>query len=192
MSSSSTPNVADTILTNLSEYRSQADANLEWIKQEMSPYFLNLNKEEVKALTLLTMSLDKLESLEKVTLVDREFRLMIAQLSSLGSIYKTIHDLPPKPISYAEITTSFNPMPDIGVNLEVIRCDFKEPDEANDSSEGQETLSSAAREEFVNNIKAEYPDFSQERIDGIIDVFISSNLHRDWRAKGIHLERDQW
>ncbi len=62
MSSSSSQPVADTILTNLSSYRSQADANLEWIKKEMSPYFLNLNKEEVEALTLLTMSLDKLEN----------------------------------------------------------------------------------------------------------------------------------
>ncbi len=176
MSSSNTQNVADTILSNISSYRSQADANLEWIKQEMSPYFLNLNKEEVKALTLLTMSLDKLESLEKVTLVDRESRLMIAQLSSLGSIYRTIDDLPPKPLSYAEITTSFNPLPDLDVALEVIRCDFKESDEENDSNERQEALANSTREEIAGHIKAEYPDFSQERIDGIIDVFTTSNL----------------
>ena len=70
--SSSNVSVADSILNNLTEYRSQADSNLDWIKREMSPYFLNLNKDEVEALTLLTISLDKLESLEKVTLVDRE------------------------------------------------------------------------------------------------------------------------
>ena len=153
MSSSNTQNVADTILTNLSAYRSQADANLEWIKQEMSPYFLNLNKEEVKALTLLTISLDKLETLEKVTLVDRKSRLMIAQLSSSGSIYKTIYDLPRKPLSYAEITTSFNPLPNSDVALEVIRCDFKQSDDANEPNEGQETLDSATREEIFGHIK---------------------------------------
>ena len=176
MSSSSTQPVADTILTNLSAYRSQADANLEWIKKEMSPYFLNLNKEEVEALTLLTMSLDKLELLKKITLIDRESRLMIAQLSSKGSIYRTVHDLPDKPLSYAEITTSFNPLPGTDVSLEVIRCDFKQLDEVNDTKQDGETLQSSTREELASQIKKEYPKFSQKRIDGTIDVFTSSNL----------------
>ena len=113
--SSSTDSVADSILQNLTKYRSQADANLDWIKQEMSPYFLNLNREEVEALTLLTMSLDKLESLEKVTLVDREERLVIAQLSTTASLHKTIQGLPDKPLSYAEITTSSSELPSINV-----------------------------------------------------------------------------
>ena len=175
MSSSSTQPVADTILTNLSSYRSQADANLEWIKQEMSPYFLNLNKEEVEALTLLTMSLDKLESLEKITLVDRESRLMIAQLSTKGSIYRTIHNLPVKPLSYAEITTSFNPLPDSELALEVIRYDYQQLDEDNDAKQEQEALQSSTRKEIAGYVQKDYPDFSQERINDVIDVIYSSN-----------------
>ena len=70
--SSSSASVVNSIQQNLTEYRSQANVNLDWIQREMSPYFLNLNKDEIDALTLLTMSLDKLESLEKITLVDRE------------------------------------------------------------------------------------------------------------------------
>jgi len=165
--------VADSILTNLNAYRSQADANLDWIKQEMSPYFLNLNKQEVEALTLLTMSLDKLESLEKITLVDREERLMIAQLSTTGSIYRTIHDLPDIPLSYAEITTSFNPLPDSDVALEVLRCDFKL---ANKPGNTAESLSAALRAEIASHVKKDFPDFSDERIDGVISVFSASNL----------------
>ena len=87
--SSSSASVVNSIQQNLTEYRSQADVNLEWIQQEMSPYFLNLNKDEIDALTLLTMSLDKLGSLEKITLVDREEVLIIAQLSTTGSLYRT-------------------------------------------------------------------------------------------------------
>ena len=87
--SSSSASVVNSIQQNLTEYRSQANVNLEWIQQEMSPYFLNLNKDEIDALTLLTMSLDKLGSLEKITLVDREEVLIIAQLSTTGSLYRT-------------------------------------------------------------------------------------------------------
>ena len=175
MSSSSTQPVADTILTNLSVYRSQADANLEWIKKEMSPYFLNLNKEEVEALTLLTISLDKLESLEKITLIDRVSRLMIAQLSSKGSIYRTIHDLPEKPLSYAEITTSFNPLPDSDLALEVIRCDFMQLDDDDDSKQKQGPLENSIRKEIADVIQKDYPNFSKQRIDGVIDVIYTSN-----------------
>ena len=80
--------VADTILGNLNDYQTQADLNLDWIKEEMSPYFLELNKDEVEALTLLAVSLDKLEILKKITLVDRTERLIIAQQSTPGSIYR--------------------------------------------------------------------------------------------------------
>lgn len=168
--------VADSILDNLTAYRSQADANLEWIKQEMSPYFLNLNKHEVEALTLLTISLDKLETLEKITLVDREERLIIAQLSKTGSIYRTIQELPDKPLSYAEITTSFNPLPDNEQALEVLRCDFKLLNESSSSQAGQVSLSAAVRDEIAAYVQKDFPDFSQKRIDNVISVFTTSNM----------------
>jgi len=175
MSPSST-SVADSILANLTEYRSQADTNLAWIKQEMSPYFLNLNKDEVEALTLLTLSLDKLAALEKITLVDREERLMIAQLSTTGSIYRTIQDLPDKALCYAEITTSFNPMTGSDQSLEVLRCDYKLLDELGDRGKGQESLPIAIRDEIVSYVKKDFPDFTEERIDGVISVFCKSNM----------------
>ena len=168
--------VTDSILANLNTYRSQADPNLDWIKQEMSPYFLNLNKEEVDALTLLTISLDKLKSLEKITLLDRDERLMIAQLSTPGSIYRTIHDLPDKPLSYAEITTSFNPLRNSEHFLEVLRCDFRIADSQNEPSDNQASVPIATQEEIAAFVRQDYPDFSEERLNGVMSVFSNSNL----------------
>jgi len=168
--------VADSILANLNEYRAQADTNLDWIKREMSPYFLNLNKDEVEALTLLTISLDKLESLEKITLVDRAERLMIAQLSTTGSIYRTIHDLPDKPLSYAEITTSFSPMPNIGIALELLRCDFKLSHESSSVQSEPASLPVSVRNEIVSFLKQDFPNFSEQRIEGVMSVFCTSNM----------------
>ncbi len=168
--------VADSIFTNLTEYRSQADANLEWIKQEMSPYFLNLNKDEVEALTLLTMSLDKLESLEKMTLLDREERLMIAQLSTTGSIYRTVQDLPDKPLSYAEITTSYGPLPNSKIALEVLRCDYQSAVVTGKSDAIQAALPDGIRDEIAAHLQSYFPDYDDERIGGVISVFSSSNL----------------
>lgn len=175
MSLSST-SVADSIRTNLTEYRTQADANLAWITQEMSPYFLNLNKQEVDALTLLTMSLDKLESLEKISLVDRDDRLMIAQISTTGSIYRTTQDLPDKPLSYAEITTSFNPLSNSERFLEVLRCDFKLPEATSEVENSSESLPATVKDDIVAYVKKDFPEFSDERIDGVISVFCTSNV----------------
>lgn len=172
----SSNSVATVILSNLAEYRTKADANLDWIKQEMSPYFLNLNKDEIQALTLLTICLDKLLSLEKVTLVDREERLIIAQLSVTGSIYRTIQELADKPLSYAEITTSFNPLPDSDVSLEVVRCDFKRLGEATGAEQKPAELPPELRDEITTHLKNDYPDFSDKRINGIVSVFTSSNM----------------
>jgi len=173
---STSNSVADSILSNLTDYRSQADANLAWIKQEMSPYFLNLNKDELAALTLLTMSLDKLEQLKKVTLVDREERLMIAQVSDSGSVYRTIHDLAAKPLQYAEITTSFNPLTDSDVSLEVIRCDYKTLPSADASETDQGSLPADVVNEIAAHVKKDFTDINQERLDDVMSVFSTSNL----------------
>lgn len=172
----SNPAVADSILSNLNVYRTQAEANLEWITQEMSPYFLNLNREEVEALTLLTLSLDKLENLEKLTLVDRPERLMIAQVSTTGSIYRTVHDLPEKALSYAEITTSFNALPDTDKALEVLRCDFKLPTTEVRDGDSEKILTSERRQEISTYVKRDFPEVDDKRIDDVIDVFITSNI----------------
>ena len=174
--SSSSASVVNSIQQNLTEYRSQADVNLEWIQQEMSPYFLNLNKDEIDALTLLTMSLDKLGSLEKITLVDREEVLIVAQLSTTGSLYRTIHDLPDKSLRYAEITTSFNPLPDFNIELEVIRCDFDVSGKPVNPEAEETTIPAAVRDEIAVHVKKDFPDISEERIDGVMAVFGSSNM----------------
>ncbi len=168
--------VPDAIVKNLSDYRQKADANLDWIRAEMSPYFLNLNKEELDALTLLTISLDKLEALEKITLVDRDERLIIAQLSTSGSIYRTIDDLPDKPLSYAEITTSFNTLPDCDRSLEVLRCDFSLTSNADESPSTLESLPLDLRNEIVAFLRLDYPEFEEQRIEDILSVFVTSNL----------------
>lgn len=174
MTNSNKP-VAESILANLDNYRAQADANLDWIKQEMSPYFLNLNKDELEALTLLTISMDKLESLEKIVLVDRTERLIIAQLSTEGSIYRTTNELKDKALSYAEFTTSFNPMAGSEHNLEVLRFDFNLEQEAASVEMNDPVLTSVIRDEIINHVRNDFPDLSDDRLYSVLSVFETSN-----------------
>ncbi len=168
------PTVAQAISSTLTNYSATSESNLEWIQKEMSPYFLNLNKGETDALALLTVSLDKLATFQKLTLVNREERLMIAQISETGSIYHTIQELSDKPLSYAEITTSFNPLPNSEHALEVIRCDFKDLAETV-SPDSVTPVSDALREEIKSHLIASLPDFDQSRFEGLLNCFNTSN-----------------
>jgi len=168
--------VAESILANLVAYKDQADVNLEWIKQEMSPYFLNLNKDELEALTLLTISLDKLKSLEKIVLVDRAERLIIAQLSNDGSIYRTMNELRDKPLSYAETTQSFNPITGTEHNLEVLRCDFQVEQNTTNTESEESEIPPALREEILGHVRKDFPDLDNDRLNSVLSVFESSNL----------------
>lgn len=174
MTKENTP-VAESILANLTAYRAQADVNLEWIQKEMSPYFLNLNKDELEALTLLTLSMDKLESIEKIVLVDRAERLIIAQLSSEGSIYRTISELRDKPLSYAEFTQSFNPMIGSDQNLEVLRCDFQSLTDTPNSESISKQIPKALRDEILRHVRKDFPELSDERLQSVLSVFEDSN-----------------
>ncbi len=172
--SSSTDSVADTIQSTLNDFQTQAEQNLAWIQSEMSPYFLNLNKEEVDALTLLTLSLHKMETLERITLLDRESRLMIAQLSSEGSVYRTLSELPEKPLQYAEITTSFNSLPGSDHAMETLRCDFQVTEDEGTTGKAVVSVPDALRSEIFKHVKQGLPDIAEKRIHGAIDVFIDS------------------
>jgi len=180
----SNAHVADSILTSLTEFRTQAETNLEWIEQEMSPYFLNLNKDEIEALTLLAMSLDKLKLLEKVTLLDREERLMIAQLSTRGSIYRTIHSLTDKPLGYAEITTSYSPLPGCEHALEVLRFDFNLVDESKGSIGSDDAIAplSVFTTSNMNYVLTSPP----VRVARVMRTYISTQIN-----SGIHLNVEQ-
>lgn len=166
--------VADTIQAKLVDYQTQADKNLVWIQQQMSPYFLNLNRAEIDALALLTVSLDKLHRLERITLLDRPERLMIAQLSSEGSIHRTMGELPEKPLQYAEITTSFGPLPGSTYPLETLRCDFQCTAEPIQLEEASAVLPDNVRQEILEYVKRDSKLISQHRLEGVLDVFTSS------------------
>ncbi len=175
MNIASNDQVAETISTKLTEYNQQVDTNLNWLKDNMSPYFLNLNKMEPDALSVLTLSLDKLEQFERITLINRDSRLMLAQVSYTGSIYDALQDLPEKPLLYAEITTSFQPLPDSENDLEVIRCDFDTREGLAVNEKQLKTIDQGLHNDIAKLLQERMPDFDMQRFDEVLAIFVSSD-----------------
>ncbi len=175
MTIASNDQVAKTISTKLTEYNQQVDNNLTWLKENMSPFFLNLNKMEPDALSMLTLSLDKLGQFERITLINRDSRLMMAQVSYTGSVYDALQDFPEKPLLYAEITTSFKPLPNSDSALEVIRCDFDTRENLTVDEQELQAIDVTTRDEIAQLLKGRMPDFDMERFDDLLAIFASSN-----------------
>ncbi len=166
--------VASDISSKLVHYSEQGDQNLNWLKSEMSPYFLSLNKEEMDALSLLTLSLDKLDTFERLSLINREERTMLAQISTTGSIYRALHDLPEKHLSYAEITTSFSPLPSSEHALEVLRCDFDEGEIVIDPDKAPK-LPKKVSDDILKHLTKRLPDYDEARLVKLLSIFSASN-----------------
>ncbi|PID45387.1 MAG: amino acid dehydrogenase [Proteobacteria bacterium] len=121
--------IAEQLSNKIALSTQQLADNISWLEHSMSPYFLRLNQDQQDALSLLALSLGDMEKFNRLTLVDRPECLMLAQVDEKGSLYHTLHDLPLRNISYLEITTSFDPLPNSNEYLEVMRCDFNTSDE---------------------------------------------------------------
>jgi hypothetical protein len=112
------------IESRLLDQSRKTSENLEWLHNNMHPYFFITMKEEVEAIIHLAERLPDVASEKEVVLVNQEKKQMIARLDVPGSIYDTLKTLREREISYAEMSHSYNPIPHVGKYLEIQRYEF--------------------------------------------------------------------
>ncbi len=173
------PSNADQITQQLfaaaSESHNQLAANIQWLQTEMSPYFLQLNQDETAALSLLALNLHNIEASERITLVDRKERLMLAQIDAKGSKYKTLNKLPLRNISYLEVTTSFTSLPQSNKSLEVMRCDFNLSVDGTPAPAATAEIPSALSQKVITGMQTFDPQFDLTKVPGLLETLWRSN-----------------
>src|SRR4030042_1233653 len=112
------------IESRLRDQSRKTSENLEWLHNNMHPYFFITMKEEVEAIIHLAERLPDVASEKEVVLVNQEKKQMIARLDVPGSIYDTLKTLHQREISYAEMSHSYTPIPEVGKYLEFQRYEF--------------------------------------------------------------------
>lgn len=98
--------------------------NLEWLKQQMHPYFFITNTDQSGALANLATGLHQLTEDKRLVLTDRNDLTILAQTKAPGSLYQALRDAPERDISYLQINTSYAPIPQTDKKLEVLRFSF--------------------------------------------------------------------
>lgn len=151
--------VLDAVANRIKLDQQKLEQNLAWLQAEMHRYFFSFNKDDTEALTLLAVNLHRLADFQRLNLVSREERSMIAQLSTSGSLYRALRDLGEKNTSYAEITTSTAPLPGSDEKLEVLRFDYGQMEDRQHALSGGNVPPEPITEKITKTMASQYPDF---------------------------------
>ena len=152
------------------------DDNLEWLIKQMHPLFFTLNQAEVEALSILTSSLHHMDYHKRLLLIDTPKLVMLAQIDTPGSLYKTLQELPVRPISYAELTTSLSALPNSKNHLEVLRFDYVRKQES-EVLELLETIKTptSVYDAVSEQLEFSFPDFEQDQTPHLLKLLVINN-----------------
>ena len=167
--------VLDAVTKRIGLDQQKLEQNLTWLQTEMHRYFFSFNKDDTEALTLLAVNLHRLSDFQRLNLVNRNERSMIAQLSTSGSLYRALRDLGEKNTSYAEITTSMAPLPGAAEQLEVLRFDYGQIEDGQNTLSGDNVLPESIAATISKTVAALYPDFDHGSVSDLLAMLWRNN-----------------
>ncbi len=180
------------IETTVSRNHAQVEANLAWLRRHLHPYFFLVNQDEVEAVANLAAGLSGLERNRRITLADRNDLLILAQVGVTDSLLGTLRELPEREIAYAQVTTSYGPIPGTDRPLEVLRFNFGLcPDEAIAAAKPVR-IDDTLRTEVAVALQRDYPRFEAHRLDGLLQLLSLNNPDYVRTSPGERIARILW
>jgi glutamate dehydrogenase len=149
--------------------------NLGWLFANMHPYFFVTMKQEDEAIVLLASRLHDVAGERKITLIDQDKKLIVARLDMPGSIYDTLKGLREREISYAEMSHSYNPVPGLGKDLEIMRFEFDRKNLEEITQAGKVSIPLKIRESVLSVMKRLYPAFEFGEFDSLLKLLWLNN-----------------
>jgi glutamate dehydrogenase len=154
----------------------KASENLNWLFANMHPYFFITMKDEAEAIISLAAKLHHIAKERKITLADREKKLIVARVDVPGSLYDTLKTLQEREISYAEMSHSYNPIPGEGRALEIQRFEFdRKSYDADVFSAGRVSIPLKIRRSVYDMMRQLYPEFDFSQFDAVLRLLWLNN-----------------
>ena len=150
--------------------------NLDWLIQNMPPYFFITMKEEKNALLNLAWGMEALGSQQQNRLVldDRSGKLIMAMLDRPGSVNDTLKSLRHRPIAYAEINHSLHKLPLADCHLEIQRFEFGKTNGGN-ADIAKSKLPAGLKKSVSHVLKARYSDFDYDNLPRLLNLMWLNN-----------------
>ncbi len=161
--------------TLLRTYHEQSRRNLDWLRDHMHPYFFITMKDETDALVQLASGLQGLSHSRRLILTDQDKKLILACLNLPGTVYGSFRDLSDREISYAEITHSYDPIPELGRELEIQRFEFDPRPHAEIAAAPTPSVPRALRNGVARAMRRMYPGFDFGELDRVLGLLWLNN-----------------
>ncbi|TNF47414.1 amino acid dehydrogenase [bacterium] len=149
----------------MGESLNRGEQNLQWLRENMHPYFFITMREEIDALATLASGLQKLAKDRRLILADRDKVLILACLDRPGSLYDTLRRIKEREISYTEIVHSFRSHPDFPLDLEIQKYEFDRKDHSEIAQAKKVAIPPGIREGVLAEMKLHYPNYGFDRFD---------------------------
>ena len=151
--------------------------NLDWLIQNMPPYFFITMKEEKTALMNLAWGMTALSGQQQNRLVldDRPGKLIMAMLDRPGSVNDTLNSLRHRPIAYAEINHSLNKLPEAGCHLEIQRFEFGAHKGREAADKTAAKLPPGLRKSVMQVLRNRYSDFDAAELPRLLKLMWLNN-----------------
>ncbi len=136
-----------------------------WLKQQMNPYFFMAMRDEPAALALLARELASLRHNRRILLADRKDSLILATISTPGSLYDTLtlRHVTEREISYAMFAHSAAMLPGLDGPLEIQRFEFDRKTDAEISANYDVEVPAPLRRRIMGVFRRHYPEL--RRVD---------------------------
>jgi len=198
MSDSQVTTVLAAVKETIQDHESKVDSNLAWLQEAMHPFFFSFNQGETESLAVLGSALNRLHRLPYLRLKDTPERLLLAQASSSESLYETLSIIKRREnLSYSEINTSFQKLPEGEHYLEILRFDYNRKSDAdiadlieNDSAAD---LPPSIFKEVDAELSTHAPDFNKDELESLLKLLWLNNpsyvqvSHPERIARILHL-----
>ena len=165
------------IQSGMQERAQNAAEHLQWLKENMPPYFFITIKEDHEAFLNLISSLDQVPRQKRLLLLDQEQKLILARSDKPGSLYQTLRYMQYKKISYAEMTHSVGPMPGSEDELEVHKYEFalKSHQEMSRALAQDPDLPEGLLKDVRREMKRVYPDYEFDSLENDLKLLVVNN-----------------
>ncbi len=175
------PDAAKPVYRNLRRalrtHHEQALRNLEWLRDHMHPYFFITMKEETEALVQLASGLGGLTHSRRLILTEQDKKLILACLNLPGTVYRSFRDLADREISYAEVTHSYEQIPELCCELEIQRFEFDPKPHAEIAAAPRPEVPEAIRRGVARALRRMYPEFDFTELDKVLGLLWLNNEH---------------
>ena len=168
-----------------------ACGNLQWLYQNMPPYFFITMRDEKRALKNLAWGMSQLACQRRLVLDDKPDKLILARLDRPGSLYDTLMDLRHRAVSYAEMTHSAAALPGNGDHLEIQRLEF-DPRKVSTETWKQVAVPSSLQKAVSASLREYYPDFDFSQLPRLLRLLFLNNPSYVQVSPPVRIARGLW